>query len=314
MNDFNYDNNLETKEIFNELVSKLDSTTISFEYLLEFITIFRSSDPKWYYKYVTARRSNRITNNIEMHILTPLIAEYLGYDSVTNHEIEIATFLINNLFIHGYCYHLTNNYGMENIKTYGLNVLGKKEMNEDIRRVANLLTDESRIELFKKNNETDDMVNYYFSVKPVYESVYYGTIPEWFYIFTRIDPRNLNNPDSYEKSRNEILRVLNENGDSEVAKQAIIELLNKYWILYANNNISRNVVMIPNNYYLNYKLENFMDYKDNLIKDLNKTLSDWIFMFYSNVNANSNKPIPSEDLLFIDCKNLNMDMSHSKVR
>ena len=287
-------------DLFNDLLNKIRSKNlkIKIDNVLEFITLFRTSDINLFLEYNNDVKSKGF---IDTEGLSKLLTTYLGLDKIDGHEIEIATFLCNNV-INGYYYHLTNQIGLENIKKNGMNVTAKSDLKEDILELQNSFSPESNKKLLPL--ATRDADCYSISFSPCTNRVSYGNVPEWFQIFTggffNKDSRN------YDKAKEYILGYLNQNGDNELAKKMATNILNKYWGIYSTN-MERTLVLIPAKQILNFDTNEIISDKENIKKYPKDFISAFLMNYFLPTNVQVKTYVAPEYLTFINLEKLEIE-------
>ena len=299
MNNEYYKNNKEYIKIFNELInniknSEIDINTLSQTALINFVTKFRTSDINLFKTYIGEKRS------IDLDIKIAL--KLLGYDKLEGNEEAVFKLLYNNIIYNGYGYHLTNTAGYNNIYENGLDPEQKKETLEEVKKVYDKLSNETKKEFFDLVFSLNDTDKYCYSVCPLIDRTPYGIAPEWYQRLTAYNT-------DYEKAKKYVIKVLTKNNESEENVQMVLNLFEKYWNINMVDS-DRIQVMLP----LRETEEIYLD-ADEIVTALNEKIANdnlilvldhFVYNLADQVDRKTNIKIQPENLLFFNCNNLNI--------
>ena len=276
-------------DIYNSLISKIDGN-INLSSVLEFCTYFRCDDINLYNDFI------KDYNEVFYYKSEKLIELYCKKNEIVlsnENANSIFSDLVNNIWNNGMSYHLTTSISALNINKYGMDP-SKKEADvlEDINTLMDSLSEE-KVKYFFPFVRGDINMYSYSSIPKL--SVSYGKAPEWY----------LNLAGYGNESLDKIIpRIMNSMKDeSEAAKDKMISIVSKYHDLYKNS--SRVLVVIPG---LNPKLsKDVLDsFEVNNVEKLNEGINYFLSVKGRNIDAKTDKVVPSNELMFIDVKTRNL--------
>lgn len=276
-------------DIYNSLISKIDGN-INLSSVLEFCTYFRCDDIKLYNDFM---KNYTEVGYYKSEKLIELYCKKNGIILSDENANSIFGDLVNNIWNNGMSYHLTTSISALNINKYGMDP-SKKEADvlEDINTLMDSLSVE-KVKYFFPFVRGDINMYSYSSIPKL--SVSYGKAPEWY----------LNLAGYGNESLDKIIpRIMNSMEDeSEAAKDKMISIVSKYHDLYKNS--SRVLVVIPG---LNPKLskEVLDSFEVNSVERLNEGINYFLSVKGRNIDAKTDKVVPSNELMFIDVKTRNL--------
>lgn len=276
-------------DIYNSLISKIDGN-INLSSVLEFCTYFRCDDIKLYNDFM---KDYTEVGYYKSEKLIELYCKKNGIILSDENANSIFSDLVNNIWNNGMSYHLTTSISALNINKYGMDP-SKKEADvlEDINTLMDSLSEE-KVKYFFPFVRGDINMYSYSSIPKL--SVSYGKAPEWY----------LNLAGYGNESLDKIIpRIMNSMKDeSEAAKDKMISIVSKYHDLYKNS--SRVLVVIPG---LNPKLsKDVLDsFEVNNVEKLNEGINYFLSVKGRNIDAKTDKVVPSNELMFIDVKTRNL--------
>jgi len=281
MNDF--------REIYNSLINKIDGN-INLSSVLEFCTYFRCDDIDLYNEFLSDYAEVGHYNTSK---LLNLYCKSKNIELSDENARNIFLELVDNIWNNGMSYHLTTSISALNIYENGMDPSKKEiEVVEDINSLMSSLSDDGRRNFFPF--AIGDINMYSYSSIPKL-NVNYGMAPEWYL-----------NLIGYQKGSFEeiIPNILKEmSNESLEAREKMFLVVSKYHDLYKNS--SRTLVIIPD---LNKKLseERLDSFGVNNVDKLNVGIEYFLSNRRRNIDAKSNKIVPSSELMFIDVKTRNI--------
>ena len=272
-------------DIYNSLISKIDGN-INLSSVLEFCTYFRCDDINLYNDFM------KDYTEVGYYKSEKLLELYCKKNEIvlSNENANgIFSDLVNNIWNNGMSYHLTTSISALNINKYGMDP-SKKEADvlEDINMLIDSLS-EDKVKYFFPFVRDDINMYSYSSIPKL--TVSYGKAPEWYLNLVGHDI------DSLDKI---IPRLMNLMGDESVStKEKMVSIVSKYHDLYKNS--SRVLVVIPG---LNPKLsKDVLDsFEVNNVEKLNEGINYFLSVKRRNIDAKTDKVVPSSELMFIEVK------------
>ena len=272
-------------DIYNSLINKIDGN-IDLSSVLEFCTYFRCDDIKLYNDFM---KNYTEVGYYKSEKLIELYCKKNGIILSDENANSIFSDLVNNIWNNGMSYHLTTSISALNINKYGMDP-SKKEADvlEDINTLIDSLSEE-KVKYYFPFVRGDINMYSYSSIPKL--SVSYGKAPEWY----------LNLAGYGNESLDKIIpRIMNSMEDeSEAAKEKMVSIVSKYHELYKNS--FRVLVVIPG---LNPKLsKDVLDsFEVNSVEKLNEGINYFLSVKGRNIDAKTDKVVPSNELMFIDVK------------
>lgn len=272
-------------DIYNSLISKIDGN-INLSSVLEFCTYFRCADINLYNDFM------KDYTEVGYYKSEKLLELYCKKNEIVlsnENANSIFSDLVNNIWNNGMSYHLTTSISALNINKYGMDP-SKKEADvlEDINMLIDSLS-EDKVKYFFPFVRDDINMYSYSSIPKL--TVSYGKAPEWYLNLVGHDI------DSLDKI---IPRLMNLMGDESVnTKEKMVSIVSKYHDLYKNS--SRVLVVIPG---LNPKLsKDVLDsFEVNNVEKLNEGINYFLSVKRRNIDAKTDKVVPSSELMFIEVK------------
>lgn len=272
-------------DIYNSLISKIDGN-INLSSVLEFCTYFRCTDINLYNDFM------KDYTEVGYYKSEKLLELYCKKNEIVlsnENANSIFSDLVNNIWNNGMSYHLTTSISALNINKYGMDP-SKKEADvlEDINMLIDSLS-EDKVKYFFPFVRDDINMYSYSSIPKL--TVSYGKAPEWYLNLVGHDI------DSLDKI---IPRLMNLMGDESVStKEKMVSIVSKYHDLYKNS--SRVLVVIPG---LNPKLsKDVLDsFEVNNVEKLNEGINYFLSVKRRNIDAKTDKVVPSSELMFIEVK------------
>lgn len=272
-------------DIYNSLISKIDGN-INLSSVLEFCTYFRCADINLYNDFM------KDYTEVGYYKSEKLLELYCKKNEIVlsnENANSIFSDLVNNIWNNGMSYHLTTSISALNINKYGMDP-SKKEADvlEDINMLIDSLS-EDKVKYFFPFVRDDINMYSYSSIPKL--TVSYGKAPEWYLNLVGHDI------DSLDKI---IPRLMNLMGDESVStKEKMVSIVSKYHDLYKNS--SRVLVVIPG---LNPKLsKDVLDsFEVNNVEKLNEGINYFLSVKRRNIDAKTDKVVPSSELMFIEVK------------
>ena len=272
-------------DIYNSLISKIDGN-INLSSVLEFCTYFRCDDINLYNDFM------KDYTEVGYYKSEKLLELYCKKNEIVlskENANSIFSDLVNNIWNNGMSYHLTTSISALNINKYGMDP-SKKEADvlEDINMLIDSLS-EDKVKYFFPFVRDDINMYSYSSIPKL--TVSYGKAPEWYLNLVGHDI------DSLDKI---IPRLMNLMGDESVnTKEKMVSIVSKYHDLYKNS--SRVLVVIPG---LNPKLsKDVLDsFEVNNVEKLNEGINYFLSVKRRNIDAKTDKVVPSSELMFIEVK------------
>ena len=276
-------------DIYNSLISKIDGN-INLSSVLEFCTYFRCDDINLYNDFM---KNYTEVGYYKSEKLLELYCKKNGIILSDENANGIFCDLIDNIWNNGISYHLTTSISALNINKYGMDP-SKKEADvlEDINTLIDSLS-EDKVKYFFPFVRDDINMYSYSSIPKL--SVSYGKAPEWYLNLVGHDN------DSLDKI---IPRLMNSMDDESVStKEKMVSIVSKYHDLYKNS--SRVLVVIP---CLNPNLtKNALDsFGVDSVAKLNEGINYFLCVKRRNIDAKTDKVVPSSELMFIDVKTRNI--------
>ena len=273
------------KECYSSLIEQLGNN-FNLSQVLDFITYFRCDDVNLYNEFL------KNYDEVGYYSSRKLIELYCKYNNIElndKNSKDIFLGIVDNLWNKGMSYHLTTSVSALNIMDYGMNP-SKKEADvlEDINMLIDSLS-EDKVKYFFPFVRDDINMYSYSSIPKL--TVSYGKAPEWYLNLVGHDI------DSLDKI---IPRLMNLMGDESVStKEKMVSIVSKYHDLYKNS--SRVLVVIPG---LNPKLsKDVLDSFDvNNVEKLNEGINYFLSVKRRNIDAKTDKVVPSSELMFIEVK------------
>ena len=285
-------------DIYNSLISKIDGN-INLSSVLEFCTYFRCDDINLYNDFM------KDYTEVGYYKSEKLLELYCKKNEIVlsnENANSIFSDFVNNIWNNGMSYHLTTSVSALNINKYGMDP-SKKEA--DVLEDINMLIDslpEDKVKYFFPFVRDDINMYSYSSIPKL--TVSYGKAPEWYLNLVGHDI------DSLDKI---IPRLMNLMGDESVStKEKMVSIVSKYHDLYKNS--SRVLVVIPS---LNPKLsKDVLDsFEVNNVEKLNEGINYFLSVKRRNIDAKTDKVVPSSELMFIEVKSKSIiDYNNKDIR